>query len=159
MLPLEPPEPWRAQHMLGTAVGRAAPLMHCIASRSLQAPSAARISGKSGRLITVLRTPHGELHALDFYCFHMGGRLGEGDLVEIEEVRRALDFLTLLTVLTRCPHPDTRLDPPSPSRYRWARGRSNALRMAGSSAQMARLSSSSMARRSSSSMRPAHPWD
>lgn len=63
--------------------------MHRVGSESLPPPSAVRISGNSGRLITVVRTPHGELFCIDFFCYHMGGRLGEGDLVEIEEVCRA----------------------------------------------------------------------
>jgi len=44
------------------------------------------LADKTGRLICILRTPDGEIHCMDYYCYHMAGPLGAGELVDIEEV-------------------------------------------------------------------------
>ena len=48
------------------------------------------ITGRTGRKLTVVRAGDGSLSAVDFACFHMGGELGLGELVDIEDVGTAL---------------------------------------------------------------------
>ena len=52
-----------------------------IRAESLLPGQRVSVRGKSDRVVTVLRSPDGELHAIDAYCFHHGAHLGGGDLV------------------------------------------------------------------------------
>ncbi|EOD27883.1 hypothetical protein EMIHUDRAFT_204910 [Emiliania huxleyi CCMP1516] len=51
-----------------------------IRAESLLPGQRVSVRGKSDRVVTVLRSPDGELHAIDAYCFHHGAHLGGGDL-------------------------------------------------------------------------------
>lgn len=43
------------------------------------------VQGQSGRKFAFLRLASGKVACADFHCYHHGGALGDGDLVEIED--------------------------------------------------------------------------
>lgn len=47
---------------------------------------AVHVEGRTGRKISVIRGANGQLHAIDFHCFHNGGPLGEGSIEDIEDI-------------------------------------------------------------------------
>ena len=46
--------------------------------------------GRTGRMIVVVRQHDTTLSCLDYHCFHHGGQLGAGEVVDIEDVGSAL---------------------------------------------------------------------
>ena len=48
------------------------------------------VNGRAGRKIVLLRDTQGALSALDFFCYHHGGELGSGEMLDIEEVGSVL---------------------------------------------------------------------
>ena len=48
------------------------------------------VGGRSGRKVIVLRDHEGELRCLDYACFHHGGDLGAGDVLDIEDAGTVL---------------------------------------------------------------------
>lgn len=48
------------------------------------------VTGSTGRKIILVRDVHGTLSALDFFCYHHGGELGSGELLDIEEIGSVL---------------------------------------------------------------------
>lgn len=48
------------------------------------------VTGSSGRKLCIVRAADGSLVAIDFHCFHHGGELGDGALLDIEDIGTAV---------------------------------------------------------------------
>ena len=49
------------------------------------------VKGRTGRTVVVVRAYDGTFSCLDHHCFHAGGALGSGELIQIEDIGTVLE--------------------------------------------------------------------